>query len=714
MQKYTLSFTSLLVFICAINIKAQITFNQSNVPTAGDVLIIAGADTIGVTPGASGANQVWDFSFFDTLSMDTTTYITPAEAPNNQDFPIANLASYNTGTYFFYQKAASALWGLGGAIDFQETGTYMNIFFDPKSKQMAFPATYGTTFSDSTNLEFIVEDPEGSFRSKTLLKTENIIDGYGTVITPVGSFDALRMVNTTETIDSSWIDIGGGNWFLFSSGNSTDVAYSYLAAESQGPMVSIDYFEDGTIASVSYWLGSTTEPQAPIANYSYIDQGGGTIQFTDLSLNNPTSWVWDFGDGNTSTQQNPAHTFAAEGNYEVCLTATNAIGAHTGCETVTPLFQPTAAFTFFATGGGSVEFEDQSTNNPTSWLWDFGDGNTSTQPNPEHTYAASGTYTVCLTATNNEGSDTVCEDVSISFAPIAGFSFENLGNGIVAFTDQTANNPISWFWDFGDGNTSTQQNPSHTFEPDANYYVCLTVTNAAGLDFTCQTVAFTAQPVAAFSFANNGNGSITFQDESTNNPTSWLWDFGDGNTSTQQNPAHTYAVAEAYTVCLFVTNEFGTDFTCQEVEISFAPIASFAYSYSGGASIDFEDQSTNNPTEWFWEFGDGNTSTAQYPQYNYAAPGTYTICLTVTNDSGSDVTCQEITIVFAPLAAFTYDDQGSGTVIFEDQSSYDPVEWLWDFGDGNTSTEQNPTHNFTANNSIARKLEHKPIWTTRP
>lgn len=468
MQKYTLSFTCLLVFICAFSTRAQITFNQSSVPTAGDVIIIAGTDTTGISPGASGANQVWDFSFFDTLFMDTTTYITPAEAPNNQDFPMANLVSFNAGTYFFFQKTASALWGLGGAIDFEETGTYVNIFFDPKSKQMAFPATYGTTFSDSTNLEFIVEDPEGSFRSKNVLKTESIIDGYGTVITPVGSFDALRMVNTTETIDSSWFDLGGGNWFLFSSGTSTDVAYSYLAAESQGPMVSIDYFEDGTIANVSYWLGSTTEPQAPIANYSYIDQGGGTIQFTDLSLNNPTSW---------------------------------------------------------------------------------------------------------------------------------------------------------------------------------------------------------------------------------------LWDFGDGNTSTQQNPAHTYAVAEAYTVCLFVTNEFGTDFTCQGVEIVFAPIASFAYSYSGGASIDFEDQSTNNPTEWFWEFGDGNTSTVQYPQYNYAAPGTYTICLTVTNDSGSDVTCQEITIVFAPLAAFTYDDQGSGTVIFEDQSSYDPVEWLWDFGDGNTSTEQNPTHNFTANNT---------------
>lgn len=694
MQKFTYSLFS-LILLFSLSGTAQITLTHNDLPSAGTALITAGSDTTGVTPGNSGTNQTWDFSFLDTLSMDTTNYIMPSEAPNYEDFPESNLASYSDGAYFFNYVTPSALWGLGGSIDFDETGSYVSIYFDPMSKQMAFPATYETTFTNNTSVEFIIVDVAGTFRSKSVISAEFEVDGYGTIITPVGSFDGLRMVGTTESIDSTWVDFGTG-WFLTSATTSTDMSYNFLAEESHGPMVSLEYLGDGTLASVTYWIGDITEPQAPVVTFSYADEGSGTIQFTDNSLNDPTSWLWDFGDGNTSTQQNPSHTYATGGEYEVCLTATNNVGSNTNCETVIPTFPPAAAFTFTNIGGSSVGFEDQSTNNPNSWLWDFGDGNTSTEQDPDHTYAAAGTYTVCLTVSNSEGSDTACQPVTVSAAPSAAFSFVMQGGGVVAFTDESTNSPTSWLWNFGDGATSTEQNPTHTFEPNANYSVCLTVTNDAGGDITCETVAFTAQPVAAFTYTDNGGGNISFQDMSTNSPTTWMWDFGDGNTSDQQNPSHTYTAGGTYNVCLIVTNDLGTDFTCQFIDIFFAPVAAFTFNNIGAGIIDFEDQSTNNPTSWLWDFGDSSTSTEQDPSHGYAEPGTYTVCLTATNDAGSDTVCENITVALTPIAAFTYTDNGGGNISFQDLSAFGPTTWLWDFGDGNTSTEQNPTYTYSA------------------
>ncbi len=693
MQKLILSFLGLCLF-SPFSITAQITLNQSDFPSAGTAVIRAEANTNGVSPGSAGPNQTWDFSSLDTINIDTTTFITPDEAPNSDDFPMANLVSYNLGVYTYNYINSNALWGIGISLDFVEPGTFISIYFDPMSKQMVFPTTYGTTFTDSTNIDITLEDPEGGFRTKTVQKSEFEVDGYGTVITPSGSFDALRMVIIRESIDSTWAEFLG-QWMLLSAGTSTDTTYNFLTEESNGPIVSMEFLDDGSLVYVSHWLGNITEPQAPIADFGITDQGGGTIQFTDFSLNDPTSWSWDFGDGSSSTQQNPSHTYATGGEYEVCLTVTNSIGSNTLCETILPTFPPTAAFTFTNFAGSSFGFEDQSTNNPTSWLWDFGDGSTSTEQDPDYTYEGPGTFTVCLTVSNSEGSDMTCQEVTVTAAPTAAFSYEIQDGGIVTFTDQSANDPTSWLWNFGDGNTSTQQNPTHTFTPDANYTVCLSVTNTAGADITCQTVAFTTAPVAAFTYTNIGGGSISFQDMSTNSPTSWMWDFGDGNTSDQENPSHTYSEAGTFYVCLIVTNDIGTDFTCQNVEIFFAPVAAFTASNIGGGFVDFEDQSTNNPTSWLWDFGDGNTSTEQDPSHQYAESGTFNVCLTVTNSAGTDMDCQDVTVAFAPVAAFTFTDDGSGTVNFQDLSVFGPTSWLWDFGDGDSSTEQNPSHTYS-------------------
>lgn len=231
---------------------------------------------------------------------------------------------------------------------------------------------------------------------------------------------------------------------------------------------------------------------APEALYSYTGVVEPTINFTDLSTNDPDTWYWDFGDGTTSTDQNPVHTFLTNGTFNVCLTASNVIAGDTYCDFVTidVYAVPVANFSF--TGDPVVNFTDLSINTPTSWDWDFNDGGTSTEQNPTHTFVEDGTYSVCLTASNAEGDATVCKDVTISNTPktpVVDFSYAISGT-TVTFTDLSTNLPDYWDWDFGDGGSSTEQNPSHFYPAPTAYTVCLTAGNVAGESFSCKLVSF--------------------------------------------------------------------------------------------------------------------------------------------------------------------------------------------------------------------------------
>lgn len=294
-----------------------------------------------------------------------------------------------------------------------------------------------------------------------------------------------------------------------------------------------------------------------------------TVNFGDMSIYGPTSWLWDFGDGNVSTQQNPTHTYASAGTYTVCLTVTNATcGSDSVCNPITVTACAAPSVVWSQTSNGLVtDFTDASTNTPTSWFWDFGDGNVSTQQNPTHTYLADGTYTVCLTATNVCGTDSTCQSVVVSSCtnPVATWSFISVDLD-ASFTDASTGTPTTWFWDFGDGNTSTSQSPTYTYATPGTYTVCLTVTNACGSDSSCQTVTITCpMPTAGFTFNVGANGAdVDFTSTSTG-AASYAWDFGDGNTSTMQDPSHTYAVGANYAVCLITTNNCGSDTICQTV-----------------------------------------------------------------------------------------------------------------------------------------------------
>ena len=311
-----------------------------------------------------------------------------------------------------------------------------------------------------------------------------------------------------------------------------------------------------------------TPPTADFNFYLESIGAGADAYFLNVSSDADT-YVWDFGDGYTSTEINPAHSYAA-GIYIVCLTATNAYGSDTYCDTINSYPIPGPLFTF--SGDPLVTFTDESTGPPTEWFWTFGDGDTSSLQNPEHLYLANGDYNVCLVVSNPGGAASACTTVTIGTYPLTAAAFSFTGDPDVLFTDLSTNDPFAWSWDFGDGGTSTEQNPEHIYTSAGPFTVCLTATNAGGSDTHCEDVPINdplQAPSADFSYIVVVDcGVVQYNDISSNSPSSWLWTFPDGETTTDQNPE--YTLTSTYIndaeVCLTVTNAAGSDTVCHIVD----------------------------------------------------------------------------------------------------------------------------------------------------
>ncbi|NNF01081.1 MAG: PKD domain-containing protein, partial [Bacteroidia bacterium] len=278
---------------------------------------------------------------------------------------------------------------------------------------------------------------------------------------------------------------GTGNYsYLWSNGftNPTQTlgVGTYVVTVDDGECIAMD-----TI--------SVTNDAMPIAQFVANEPCVNTpVQFIDSSyvpFGIITNWSWTFGDGNTASVQNPVHTYNAAGNYTVTLIITTSLGCiDTVSHDISILPNPTASFlTADACVGASVGFLDTSTppGSINFWNWNFGDGNTSNQQYPSHTYGSAGTYQVTLIAGDTSGCmDTVVQPVTIHPLPTANFSFNGsfCENNPINFTDLSvdANGIVSWYWTFGNDSTSTSQNPTVVFDTAGTYNVTLVVTNAFG------------------------------------------------------------------------------------------------------------------------------------------------------------------------------------------------------------------------------------------
>jgi PKD repeat protein len=322
----------------------------------------------------------------------------------------------------------------------------------------------------------------------------------------------------------------------------------------------------------------------PVADFSVaIDTL--TASFTDLSYDTDgsiTAWSWDFGDGSgTSTTQNPTYTYTTEGTYTVKLTVTDN-SSRTDIDSLSITVDdslnvaPLASFTY-TKNGLEVTFDGTGSSDAdgsiANYNWDFGDGNGGFGSGPTHTYSDSGSYLVRLTVTDGDGAkDSEFQTITVSSTatgggtnnpPTADFTYTKSGLE-VSFTDQSTDSDgsvIQWNWDFGDGNTSSAQNPTHTYGSDGNYTVTLTAfDDSTEIDSYSQTISVSATnqpPTASFTWSAT-NLSVDFTDQSADPDgflTNWSWNFGDGSGSNQQNPSHTYGSAGTYNVTLVATDD---------------------------------------------------------------------------------------------------------------------------------------------------------------
>lgn len=459
----------------------------------------------------------------------------------------------------------------------------------------------------------------------------------------------------------------------------------------------------------------------PIASYA-VDPGCPLEEsvFSDESTGAATivNWEWDFDDGSPLLNvQSPSHIFYTNGEYNVILIIEDENGCQDDTANIVIQQKPDAGFEAEQVCQGFITvFDDTSiyeTGYPIeSWEWDFADGFTSTEEDPEHLYASHGLYEVELIVTNGLlCKDTALNSVVVDTLPIAAFTYDPACKGLPScFYDESIPNAdtiIAWEWDFGDGSGSTLKDPCHIYFSGGNYDVTLTVTNSNGCvsEVYMETIYVSIAPDVDFNFNQICFGDTTFFENLTDTfgyQISFLqWHFGDtasvDSISSEFNPSHLFSFPGDYDVKLIVENEYGCiDSATYMVTVDSIPEANFIMqdTISVGVMFGITDQSVAHGSPiftWVWEFGDGTSGTNINPiNHTYYETGEYIVCLTVTDWNGCmHQHCDTITVIDRPVADFSFASDVTLETFFFDQSQpeSDLINWYWEFGDPITTED---------------------------
>jgi len=645
----------------------------------------------------------------------------------------------SSSALLFYQNYPGTTRGIGFVddnVDINGNGVHSRSF--ESINTVSFNASEATRLNAVGNFSATLSDPRVVDRTHqvVLIWDDTNSDGPGT-FNESGYWIESDMFGTFQPIphdpippETEELFINGPRFLVGRTVNFRIYAFQEdLNPEAKYPPMN----GIGPVATTSITFAESIVPIPPTADFVAAPLQGCaplTVEFTDKSLNNPISWQWDFGDGGTSIQPESTYTYEQCGVYTVSLTVANDGGSDTETkqELITVLDVPVADFVAARTQvcvGQEVRFTDLTSCSPEEWSWDFGDGLTSPEQdeqNPVYVYNAPGTYTVTLNASTTCGPDpdgeTKGDYITVTEGLVAEFSAENAVGCTpltVQFYNESLCDPTSCIWDFGDGSAPfidpSCGDPVHVYGERGVYTVTLTVCKDGdcALPMIKENLVTAAGILPAFSVTPTQGCApleVCFVDETQCNPTSWDWDFGDGSTGPErfeQNPCHTYTEAETYPVTLTASNSVSSETTPpQNITVGATPVADFEIvggrtEICLGEELCFNDLSTENTDEWFWDFGDGFTSNEQNPCHVFDQEGLHTVCLTAENECGDDVECKEVLVqsIVASLSASVTEGCAPLDVDFTDLSSCNPVEWSWDFGDGTTYEGQNPpTHTY--------------------
>lgn len=638
-----------------------------------------------------------------TFTRSNYIFVYDLPEPNFTASPQVGLPNVSVEFTNTSQFADSYEWDYGdGTQSTIDAQTHNHTYTEPGSYTVVLTATnaYGERAITRADHVVVYAEPVAEFSASPLSGVEPLI---------------VNFTNHSQNSSSYMWNFGDGNLT-----NVTSPSHLYQNSGMYTiTLIASNLAGTDTITKTEY---ITVHPQA-IANFSAAPNIGAlplNVEFTNLSSDG-VSYIWDYGDGITSTVSAAIHShlYTDPGIYDVTLTA---IGTHSSDTIVRTSYvrvyeYPVASFSAIPTSGTDpllVHFSNSSLH-ATNALWDFGDGSSSTALNPSHLYLQPGTYTVTLTASNPIGSDllTRSEYVVVHKAPRAAFA-SDVQVGTVPLAVTFTNNSTdadSFVWNYGDGTTSTTTAISHThvYTIPGSYTVSLAAFNPYGnhMQTRLSYIHAYAVPVPAFS-ANPEEGAapltVSFNNDSIN-ATSYFWQFGDGSATTAVSPEHTYYDPGVYTVTLQARNAGGSQTIEYQnlITVHHPPTPAFTATPTEGLdnlTVSFVNLS-QYADSYVWDYGDGSSSntTAVTHTHQYDAPGTYTVRLTAANDHASNTVTENnlITVYEAPAADFesTIDFGASPLAVGFANLSTGATSYLWDFGDGNSSTSSTPTHIYT-------------------
>ena len=485
------------------------------------------------------------------------------------------------------------------------------------------------------------------------------------------------------------------------------------------------------LAGCFFLLGTVVHAQAPVAQFtSNVTSGCAPlgIKFQDQSSNNPTSWEWDFGNGQTSSAQNPTIAYASAGTYTVTLIVKNASGADAIRQVnyITIYASPSVSFGLNHLACAPADILFQQFSQPgqgviTNYLWNFGDGTTGDGPTPDHLYTQTGYYNITLTVTNSGGcsnSATYQRTLRLVQGVQTNFTWNEPGGSCTTpyalnFLNQTAGpGTLTYNWNFGSGATpgsSTATNPGGISYPTAGSYpVTLIAQSSLGCaDTLTQTVPLSSTvPVINAPTSGCLNSPVTFINGTNPLPLSSSWNFGDGSPGSRQDTtSHTYNAAGTYTVTLTNTYASCTTTTTGTVTIGAALTPTFIAAPTSACqaplAVQFTDQTAPAANQWTWDFGDGSpTSNQQNPTHTYTSNGNFTVKLTAgtaNGCAGTTALANEVNIT-APILTYTSTGGciGVATSPTYNATSVDGIAtYSWSAPGASPSTATGATPSFT-------------------
>ena len=565
-----------------------------------------------------------------------------------------------------------------------------------------------------------VDNPSGS---NTITKTE-YIKVYGKPNVSFTVNDSADCVPfTCRFTDLSTTSLGAitsWQWNFDDGTNSTVQNPSHLFLRTRNYNISLKVTNTGGCFNVLNKLAYIKASDPLTLSFSFSQpvmcRPPETINFTN-ETHGPgvLNYRWSFGDGSTSATLSPSHTYTNGGTYSIKLFAENNLGCSD-----TLIYNDTLTIRNNQTvinGPDTVcirkmiSLTNASTPVPLTSRWLFDDNTTGFGVTIAKTWTTAGNHTVKLVTNFGACSDSIIKRISVLAPPTANFTsadtFSCSAPFTVQFTDASAG-AIYWNWDFGDSTTAILKNPSHTYLNAGEYVVSLSVKNAPGCEHTFTKYRFIRVTPPTVNFdTKEGGGCIPYNfrpypDITTiDGVASYLWDFGNGHTSTDRFPMEIYTDSGTYNVRLVVTTNDG----CTEsltidsaVRTGNRPHVDFNYSANEVCPrVDLQFTDLSAPVDkWKWQFGDGNSSLEKNPVHQYLDSGLLSVKLIAWNNGCPDsIMKPNIIRVLPGLSRFrpVFNCINKKEVYFKD-SSITPETWLWDFGDGVTSTEQNPTHVF--------------------